>query len=97
MAQTALAELRGGAPVTDVVLRCWVRMVEILSKRSGACDRPDLTPREFAELLGKLGFRHEAIGLLTKLFEEVRYGRKESGPRRADALAALSALERAYS
>ncbi len=95
--QEAFDELRSGAPVYDVVLRCWMRMVEILSKKSGTKDRPSLTAREFAENLRKLGFQHEAIEILTELFEEVRYGRKESEPRRAKALAALAALEQAYS
>lgn len=92
----ASAELRQGSPVADVVLRAWLRMVEILSARAGTSDRPGFTPREFAENLAKLGFRHEAIQLLTELFEEVRYGHKESESRRAQALAALAALERAY-
>jgi multisubunit Na+/H+ antiporter MnhC subunit len=95
--QEAFEELRSGAPVSDVVLRCWMRMVEILSKKSGTKDRPSLTAREFAENLRKLGFQHEAIEILTELFEEVRYGRKESEPRRAKAMAALAALEQAYS
>jgi len=95
--QEAFDALRGGAPVYDAVLRCWMRMVEILSKKSGARDQPSLTAREFVENLRKLGFQHEAIEVLTELFEEVRYGRKESEPRRAKALAALAALEQAYS
>ncbi len=96
VAREAMAELQRGGPVSDVVLRAWLRMVEILSARAGAADRPSLTPREFAENLAKLGFRDEAIQLLTELFEEVRYGHKESEPRRAQALAALAALEQAY-
>lgn len=96
VAQEAVAELERGAPVDDVVLRAWLRMVEILSLRAGMRDQPHFTPREFAENLGKLGFRHEAVEILTKLFEEVRYGHKESEPRREQAIAALAALERAF-
>jgi len=95
--QEAFDELCSGAPVYDVVLRCWMRMVEILSRKSGARDQPSLTAREFSENLRKLGFQHEAIEILTELFEEVRYGRKESESRRAKAMAALAALEQAYS
>jgi hypothetical protein len=94
--QEAVADLRRGAPVTDVVMRAWLRMVEILSARTGFRDRPNLTAREFAENLARLGFRHEAVELLTKLFEEVRYGHKDSEARREQALAALAALEQAY-
>lgn len=96
VAREAAAELRQGSPVTDVVLRAWLRMVEILSARAGTSDRPGFTPREFAENLAKLGFRHEAIQVLTELFEEVRYGHKEGESRRAQALAALAVLEQAY-
>ncbi|MCD5408775.1 DUF4129 domain-containing protein [Candidatus Bipolaricaulota bacterium] len=76
----------------DVVIRCWLRMVEILS----APDSPSLTPAELAARLEGLGITHQAVATLTRLFEEVRYGRKASGPRRRLALAALAALERAY-
>lgn len=96
VAQEAVAELKEGLPVTDVVLRAWLRMVEILSARSGHGDRPHFTPREFAENMARLGFRHEAVEVLTRLFEEVRYGHKESETRREEAISALSALERAF-
>lgn len=96
VAQQAVVELDQGAPVSDVVMRAWLRMVEILCHRTGARDRPSFTPREFAENMAKLGFKHDAVELLTKLFEEVRYGRKESEPRREQALAALAAVEKAF-
>ncbi|MBC7317922.1 DUF4129 domain-containing protein [Candidatus Bipolaricaulota bacterium] len=96
VAREAVQELARGLPVSDVVLRAWLRMVEILSARSGFRDQPHLTPREFAENMAKLGFSHEAIIVLTRLFEEVRYGGKESETRRDEALAALAALEKAY-
>lgn len=96
VAREARLELEQGAPVSDVVLRCWLRMVEILGQRSGNPDKPHLTPREFAQALESLGFRDEAIALLTRLFEEVRYGHKDSESRRELALSALSALEKAY-
>ena len=90
--QEAASALRSGAPVDDVVIRCWLRMVEILS----APDSPSLTPAELAARLRDLGITHQAVATLTRLFEEVRYGRKASEPRRQLALAALSALEQAY-
>ncbi len=96
IAREAAAELQRGASVLDVVLWAWMRMVEILSARAGTADRPSFTPREFAENLARLGFKHEAIELLTELFEEVRYGHKESESRREKALLALAALEKAY-
>jgi len=93
---SASADLARGLPVSDVVIRCWLRMVEVLSRHATGADAPAVTPREFADRLVRLGFREEAVRVLTGLFEEVRYGHKESEPRRAEAVAALAAIERAY-
>jgi hypothetical protein len=94
-AESATAELAQGLPVSDVVIRCWLRMVEILSPHVSETRVPSLTPHELAERLVGLGFREEPVRALTQLFEEVRYGHKESEPRRDEALAALAAIERA--
>ncbi len=94
--QEAVQGLEQGLPVSDVVIQCWVRMVQILSRRVKGLDAPQMTPRELAFYLRSLGFQEQAIERLTALFEEVRYGRKESEPRRAEALAALAAIERSY-
>ncbi len=90
--QEASSALRAGAPWEDVVIQCWVKMMDLLSPP----DSPALTPAELAETLRRQGFEHQAIDTLTRLFEEVRYGRKASGPRRQAALEALAALEKAY-
>ncbi len=93
----AVEELRAGLPVEEVVIRCWVRMAEILAGRAGGVGgAPAITPRELAHLLAEQGVRHEAIAELTRLFEEVRYGGKADLPRRERALAALAAIEEAY-
>jgi hypothetical protein len=91
---SASADLAQGLPVSDVVIRCWLRMVA--SQRARGANAPATTPRELADHLVRLGFREDAVLVLTKLFEEVRYGHKETEPRRAEALAALAAIERAY-
>ncbi|HAZ30400.1 TPA: hypothetical protein DCY65_02375 [Candidatus Acetothermia bacterium] len=93
---SASAELAQGLPVSDVVICCWLRMVAVLSQRAKGADAPAVTPRELAERLVRLGFREESVLVLTKLFEEVRYGHKETEPRRGEALAALAAIERVY-
>lgn len=91
----ASAQLSAGSPVADVVIRCWAQMVAIASRRAKEATAPPLTPRELAARLVALGFREEAVRALTKLFEEVRYGHKDSEPRRAEALAALAAIQHA--
>ncbi|MGC9530570.1 MAG: DUF4129 domain-containing protein [Candidatus Bipolaricaulaceae bacterium] len=96
VAAEAAAALRGGAAVADVVLRCWIRMVEVVAPQARVDHLPALTPQELADLLHARGFRHQAIDELTRLFEEVRYGHKPSESRRDRAIAALSTIERAY-
>ncbi|MCX7750977.1 MAG: hypothetical protein N2320_05520 [Candidatus Bipolaricaulota bacterium] len=92
----ASADLQAGLPVADVVIRCWAQMVAIVSKRVQEATAPEVTPRELAQRLVALGFREEGVLVLTRLFEEVRYGHKDSEPRRGEALAALAAVQRAY-
>jgi len=95
-ATQATDELKAGLPVEEVVIRCWNRMAEILSKRVVEGTNPAVTPRELARVLAKWGMRDQAITELTKLFEEVRYGAKADIPRRDRALAALAAIEEIY-
>lgn len=92
----ASADLMAGLPVADVVVRCWAQMAAIFARRVREATAPEVTPRELAERLVALGFREEGVWVLTRLFEEVRYGHKDSEPRRGEALAALAAIERAY-
>lgn len=92
----ASADLSAGVSVADVVVRCWAQMVAIASRRMKDATAPQLTARELAERLVALGFREEAVRVLTKLFEEVRYGHKDSESRRAEALAALAAIRQAH-
>lgn len=93
----ASTDLAAGLPVSDVVVRCWARMVAVLAQRLEGVNRPAVTPREIADRLRHLGFGEESVLVLTRLFEEVRYGHRDSEPRRAEALAALAAIEQAYS
>ncbi len=90
------AALRDGAPLTEVVQKCWALMSLILSSKTPVRNAPQLTPREFAMGLRARGFQDDAVDRLTSLFEEVRYGQRESEPRRGEALAALAAIERRF-
>ncbi len=97
IAGQARRELEEGYGLEEVVIRCWARMVELLSPRvGGRGDAPALTPRELAIRFRAWGFDHWAIPELTRLFEEVRYGNKRDPFRRERALRALRALEGAY-
>jgi hypothetical protein len=73
-AQVALDDLSRGLNVEDIILRCYYQMSEILKKQKGISRSQSMTPREFEERLGELGFPHEHVAELTRLFEKVRYG-----------------------
>ena len=96
-AQLALADLQSGSDVKDTVLRCYREMSQILSDQRGV-ERPrDMTPREFEHQLAAVGLRDEHIRQLTRLFERVRYGARQTGEREErEAVACLSAIARAY-
>jgi hypothetical protein len=87
LADTALST---GADENSV-LRCYREMVHLLSRRE-QIDHAALTPREFSGRLRDLGLRTGAVDRLTKLFELVRYGHRDSNPFSKHALASLEAI-----
>lgn len=97
LAGEAAAELRGGAAVHDVVLRCYREMSDLLSKRENVTLHKAMTAREFERQLRRAGVQDKHVSQLSRLFEEVRYGRRGSGPHEAaEAIACLEAIEEAY-
>lgn len=96
-AQIAAEQIEHGVDLQDIVIRCYREMKLIVSRVTGVKDSAAITPREFTSLLYNAGIEDEHIVKLTALFEEVRYGGKESSVRRRDALACLNALASAYS
>jgi len=85
LADQALAPERD----SDTVLRCYHEMVDLLSRKE-QIPHASLTPREFADRLRDLDLRSEAIDRLTKLFELVRYGHRDSGPLADGAATSLA-------
>jgi hypothetical protein len=84
LAERALSNGRN----TDLVLRCYHEMVDLLSRKEHIA-HASLTAREFAGRLRELGLRTDAIDRLTRLFELVRYGHRDSGPFLESAVASL--------
>ncbi len=86
----AAADLRAGAPLREVVLRCYQGMCQLLAAKQ---TRPaeSLTPREFETQLSRAGIDDPAIATLSRLFERVRYGAYQALSE--DEQAALSCLE----
>ena len=92
-AKGALDALKGGAELRDTVMRCYFEMSRVVSEERGIRRERAMTPREFEERLGELGLPERHVVQLTRLFEGVRYGSKETGEREADqAVASLSAI-----
>jgi len=77
---------------TDLVLRCYREMVDLLSRKKRIAHAA-LTPREFADRLRDLGIRTGAIDRLTKLFELVRYGHRDSDPYSKPAMETLEDIK----
>jgi len=96
-AQVAAEQIERGVDLQDIVIRCYREMKLVVSRVTGVKDSAAITPREFTSLLYNAGIEDEHIVKLTVLFEEVRYGGKESSVRRRDALACLNALASTYS
>jgi len=80
-AQAALDTVQAGGDLKNAVLRCYFEMSRILvEQRSLKRDR-SMTPHEFELLLVSNGMPGESVQMLTRLFEEVRYGTKVPGQR----------------
>ncbi len=94
-AQAALDELQAGGDVKSVVIRCYRDMTRVLQQERGIQREIAMTPSEFERALRGKGLPHEAVGQLTRVFEDVRYGGQPAGEREErlamDSLAAIVA------
>jgi len=80
-AQTALNTVQAGGDLKNAVLRCYYEMSRSLSEQLGLKREQSMTPHEFEARLVTNGLPAESVQLLTRLFEEVRYGTKIPGQR----------------
>jgi hypothetical protein len=80
-AQAALDSVQVGGDLKNAVLRCYFEMSRILSEQRSLRRDRSMTPHEFEVLLVSKGMPGESVQLLTRLFEEVRYGTKVPGQR----------------
>jgi hypothetical protein len=92
-AQTALASLRSGDLLRDVIIRCYVEMTRTLSDVREIHREEAMTPREFEQRLIDLELPAGPVSDLTRLFEAARYGLyNASAEDRATAVASLEAI-----
>lgn len=87
----AIAELRQGQQLDDVILRCYQEMSETVARQQRLRRQDGATPREFARTLQRAGLPETAVIQLTALFEQVRYGGLMPGKR--EQLQAIDSLE----
>lgn len=93
IAREAQAGLQEGHNWDSAIVRCYVRMNEVVTKERGLVRQLGTTPAEFALRMERAGLPGEAVRTLTRLFEGVRYGGKTTSPADRDlASAALSAI-----
>ena len=78
-AQTALDTLHGGGDLKNIILRCYFEMCRILIEQRSLHREQSMTPHEFEQSLIANGLPGEPVQILTRLFEEVRYGVKQAG------------------
>jgi hypothetical protein len=78
----ALQELRQGKlPLADVIRRCYQEMINTVQEQRGLYRERHLTPREFELRLLQIGLPQLPVQRLTRLFEQVRYGKTVAGER----------------
>ena len=95
IAARAATDLERGAELSDIVLRCYREMCDILSRKVRLSG--EMTAREFVQHLQQQGVHEQEVAKLTSLFEHVRYGRYIAGPEeRKEAIEALKAIEKQY-
>ncbi len=96
VAQAALQDLQRGANFTNVILRCYHAMSQIVAEKRDLRRATGMTPREFLRRMEKAGVPEAAAGQLTALFEVARYSTHPlDAGQEAAALACLQTLARA--
>lgn len=78
IARTSLEDLSAGRAWDDVILESYDRMSRAVEKRRGLFRDGAMTPSEFAARLEQAGLPGDAVRRLTRLFEHVRYGARNS-------------------
>lgn len=81
IARSSLRDLTAGRDSSDVIIKCYLRMGDIVADKRQLHREDAMTPQEFALRLEKAGLPGDAVQRLTRLFEAVRYGDRKSSPR----------------
>lgn len=93
IAQASLDDLAAGHDWDDVIVNCYARMGAAVSRKRGLVRKEAMTPAEFARRLEQAGLPGDPVRRLTRLFESVRYGAKQSSQNEInEAVSCLKAI-----
>jgi glucan phosphoethanolaminetransferase (alkaline phosphatase superfamily) len=81
IARSSLRDLSSGGDSSDVIIKCYLRMADVVADKRQLRREQAMTPQEFAMRLERAGLPGDAVQRLTRLFEAVRYGDRKSGPK----------------
>ena len=70
----AVMALQSGQDIKGVIIRCYLRMSQVLQEEQGLARTGSMTASEFKELLIARGVPPDPVRQLTLLFEAARYG-----------------------
>ena len=94
-AEQAIADLKAGQDFSNVIIRCYEQMSQVLKQEQGLTLEETMTAREFEALLEKRGIPNPPVRQLTRLFELARYAAQAPGPaEEAQAVDCLNAIAR---
>lgn len=79
-AEKAVDALKSGLDLKNVIMHCYLQMSLALQEEQGIERKEAMTTREFERLLEARGIPHDPVHNLTRLFEAVRYGRRQVDP-----------------
>lgn len=92
-ARSALGALQAGSSAEDAIVRCYEQMCQAVLEQRDVERQSAMTPEEFIHVLTRIGLPAEPVVRLTHLFENVRYGgRQSTSLERADAIHCLTSI-----
>jgi hypothetical protein len=93
IARSSLDDLAAGDDWNDVIVGCYARMSDAVSRKRGLLRKHAMTPAEFARHLEQAGLPGDPVRRLTRLFEAVRYGGQTSSQKEInEAVSCLTAI-----
>lgn len=81
IARSSLRDLQAGRDSSDVIIKCYLQMSDVVADKRKLQREIAMTPQEFALRLERAGLPGDAVHRLTRLFEMVRYGDRKSAPK----------------